>query len=217
MPFAVPRGEPIEEPARQADPARAAEVERLAKEQRNAAELQAQKDAMENEGGNQQQGMGVKPAEAVQNTTPKRVTQNIYIVGLDGQDIAQADVWEVTPDGKRTFIEQKDGTQLGKINPITGKPFVDPVKELRSFVEKQIYNAGVKKAKGLLEGVSTRGDNGEVVPSIDEIRKARTIRFEIKADTPELRAEVEKRLQDLRRQFPTVTFEVRYGVIPSGN
>jgi hypothetical protein len=146
---------------------------------------------------------------------PKRLKQDVYILDKDGKDIAQLDVWEVTADGEKIFIEQKDGTGIGKINPKTGKPFVDPAKAIADFGQKQILQAGRKKATALRDGVATRGTRpGEAVPGIDEIKSAKKIRFEIKADTPEIRAEVEKQLAQLRIEFPNLEFEAVYGANP---
>ena len=142
---------------------------------------------------------------------PKRTVQDVYIVGKDGNDIGQLDVWEVMPNGTRVFIEQKSGLGIGKINPKTGLPYTDPVVATTQFGEKQILLAGRKKARSLLEGVATRGDGGAAVPSIDEIQRAKNIRFEIEADTPAIRTEVNNRLEQLRQEFPEFTFEAEFG------
>ena len=41
---------------------------------------------------------------------------------------------------------------------------------------------------------------------------ASTLRFEIRADTPELRAAVNQRMDQLRAEFPDMKFDVRFGV-----
>ena len=109
------------------------------------------------------------------------------------------------------FIERKDGTGIGKINSKTGKPFRDPEVAVVEFGEKQILQAGRKKARAIAEGVATRGDKGVSVPDIHEIKKAQRIRFEVKADTPRIRTEVEARVEQLRREFPAFSFEARFG------
>jgi hypothetical protein len=151
--------------------------------------------------GNQQLPKG--PTGEVPNTKPpeppsaqpRRVKQDVYIIGNKGDALGQLDIFEVTSSGERIFIEAKDGTKLGKINPKTGKPFEDPATELTKWADKQILIAGRKKATALRDGVATRGDKGASVPSIAEIKLAKKIRFEIQADTLELRLAVEARLR----------------------
>jgi hypothetical protein len=134
------------------------------------------------------------------------------MVGNDGLDLAQLDVWEISPDGQRTLIEEKDGTKIGTLNPATGRPFRDPTVAVEEFADIQVLEAGRRKAFAVRNAVRTRGDDKRPVPSIDEVRKATTIRFEIRADTPELRVAVEARLVRLRSEFPSTSFEARYGV-----
>jgi RHS repeat-associated protein len=153
----------------------------------------------------------VRSLTEAESVATKRIIQDVYIVGKDGKDIGQMDVFEIDATGRRIFIESKDGTGIGKLNPKTGKPFQDPAGALEQFGENQILGAGRKKATALRDGVATRGDGASVVPSIDEIQKAKNIRFEIKANTPEMKLEVEKRLQQLRSEFPDFTFEATFG------
>jgi hypothetical protein len=113
------------------------------------------------------------------------------------------------PSGKRVFIEQKDGTGIfsGKINPKTGKPFVDPAQAVKDFAKKQILEAGRRKARAIRDGVATRGTKpGDAVPGIGEIKSSSTIRFEIKSDNPALKTEVEAQLQHPRSEFPGIEF-----------
>ena len=130
-----------------------------------------------------------------------------------GDDIGQADVIETDARGNTVFVEEKNAQGIGKINPKTGQPYADPAVQLRDFADKQIFKAGVKKANAILKGVSTRGDKGAAVPGIDVIRSIKTIRFEIQGDSPQLRAAVEAQLVELRKLFPALQFDVRYGVV----
>ena len=156
---------------------------------------------------------GLNPQQALAGPA-QRINQDIYLVGPNGLDLGQADAVEIAPGGEVTFIEQKDGRGIGKINPKTGKPYVDPSGQLKDFGRVQIYEAGERKVHAMQNAVATRGDQGAPVPGVNLVSSAKTIRFEIRADTPELRAEVEARLQDLRQQFPDIRFEARYGVPP---
>lgn len=140
------------------------------------------------------------------------LSNDVYLIGKEGKDLGQLDVFEIDAGGRRIFVEQKDGTGIGKINPSTGRPFRDPVVALNEFGEKQILEAGRTKATALRDAVATRGDKGAAVPTIQEIQQSKVIRFEVKADTPEMRAEVGKRLNQLQSEFPSIQFEVKYGV-----
>lgn len=148
---------------------------------------------------------------------PRLAKGDVYLVDkTTGHDLCQFDAIETAADGKVTLIEYKDGTGIGKINPKTGQPYVDPTTQLERFGQTQIYEAGSKKAAGLQQakanpsGVETRG----APATVDEIRSADTIRFDVKGDTPAIRAETEARLADLRRAYPDIVFEARYGVTP---
>ena len=116
----------------------------------------------------------------------QRINQDIYLVGPNGLDLGQADAVEIAPGGEVTFIEQKDGRGIGKINPKTGKPYVDPSGQLKDFGRVQIYEAGERKVHAMQNAVATRGDQGAPVPGVNLVSSAKTIRFEIRADTPEL-------------------------------
>jgi RHS repeat-associated protein len=137
-----------------------------------------------------------------------RRTGDIYIVGKDGKDICQYDIWEVLSDGRRVTVEAKDGMGLGR------NPNVDLLTDTRRFAREQIYDAGLKKARGILYGFGTRVDDGSIAPTIDEIRRSRTIRFEVKADSDLLRRECLYAIEKLNsiEGSTGIIFEIVFGV-----
>lgn len=203
-----PRNQAAEiESAHQGEPTTEVEVARDGTVQAEAkpdATVQAE---VERATANADRDVDPKPEQA-----PTRVRQDVYLMGKDGLDIGQMDVWERDPRSGPVFVEEKDGTGIGKINPKTNRPFKDPEIQRKEWVDAQIRDAGRKKATAIRDAVATRGDHNAAVPSIEEVRQANTIRFEIKADNPELRAAVEAQLDQLRAEFPAMTFDVRFGV-----
>ncbi|MCG6155354.1 hypothetical protein [Rubinisphaera margarita] len=121
------------------------------------------------------------------------------------------DALEIDSEGTVTAIEKKDGRGIGRINPKTGKPFVDPAIQVSKFGIEQVYKAGKRKAEAILNAQGTRGDV-ENIPGHDLVSQSRHIKFEIQADRPDIRAEVERQLDRLRGEFPQFTFSVEYGV-----
>ena len=150
---------------------------------------------------------------------PAQTTQDVYITkkldkpnaaGNSVEDVGQIDGYQ----GDKVAIEQKDGRGVGTINPKTNQPY-DP-NGLDKFGQKQIFDAGVTKVEAIKNGDGTRGTKpGESVPSIEEIRKIDTVKFQIHADTPEMRALVEKQFKALKDKYPDMKFDAEFGHDPN--
>lgn len=118
------------------------------------------------------------------------------------------------------IIENKTAEGIGTINPKTGKPF--PGSDEGAWAQNQIYGKTKTRIDNLKDAAETRAEvniredpaqaaGSSVRPSIKELQGVRKYEFQIKADTPSLRIEVEAQMNRLRKDFPDWTFTAVFG------
>ncbi|WP_025719948.1 phage baseplate assembly protein V [Paenibacillus polymyxa] len=109
----------------------------------------------------------------------------------------------------KVFHEDKSAEGLSVINPKTGKPFQTAEK----WANKQLYAKTKERILNLQKVDHTRPtkNGSSEIPTLDEIKDVRSFNFRMNADTPELRAAVQKTIEKLKEEFPDYNFTAEFG------
>ncbi len=95
------------------------------------------------------------------------------------------------------------------VNPRTGLPAQTP----QQFADKQILGKTRNRINNLQNSATTtRGTiaGTQNIPSLEQIQNIRKFEFRLAGDTPDLRAAVGNSLDQLRKEFPDLTFNVSF-------
>ena len=132
--------------------------------------------------------------------------EGVYMAGQRGEAIGEFDGINMAEE---LFIEDKSARGLAKVNPKTGLTYQTPV----DWARKHVFDKTVTRIEALRTARYTYPTPGgpTAVPDIEQIRGFHRLHFRIDADTPQVRAAVEKEVQDLKKQYPAWDFTAQYG------
>ncbi len=114
-------------------------------------------------------------------------------------------------DNMDTLVEEKNAKGL--------KRRFGPRQTEQEWSDKQIYEKMKARLSLLATATSTFPVPGQYIgpatlPTMDQLRSIRKVRFEIQGDWQELRTAVAADLGRLRAEFPAMTIDATFGVTP---
>ncbi|KPL91729.1 hypothetical protein SE18_01435 [Herpetosiphon geysericola] len=146
-----------------------------------------------------------RAAKQVPEALANRTYREVEIVDAKGSPLGEFDKID-----NGIIVEEKAAQGLDRVNPRTGLP----AQTADQWAEKQIYKKTQVRIDNLDEAVSSRPTvNGSPdVPSLEDIKTIRDIRFHLNGDSPELRSAVQKQMDALKQRYPDWNFDAEYGL-----